>query len=241
MTVPDTPNVQKVLAAIKALNGKRVEVKPMADSSRQLGSLAQHYDHPDRHEIYLGDDFQEQTLVHELLHALLREEKYPDVDHADRSRIPKGFEGYADDVAEVFANTLDHQAVYRRMEPDFDLELEPYHRHHVEGRLRVLLDDPGSFTDHNSILTEILMGLDYFLWGKDGPRVAARLTELNPDAGKCCQVIHEEVQKIGFSSAEQLRRVGEVIRQRIVEYARGHAVDARLISVWENLMIHVPE
>jgi len=241
MTIPDTPNVRKALDAIQALKGRRVVIKPMAESSRQLGSLAQHHDYPDRHEIYLGDVLQEQALVHELLHALLREEKYPDVDHADRSRIPKGFEGYADDVAEVFANTLDHQAVYLRMESDFDLDLEPYHRHHVEGRLRVLLDNPGSFANHNNILTEILMGLDYFLWGKDGPRVAARLTELNLDAGGCCQAIHEEVQKIGFSSPEQLRRVGEAIRQRIIEYARGHAVDARLISVWENLMIHIPE
>lgn len=241
MTVPDTPNVQKALDAIKALNGKRVEIKPMAESSRQLGSLAQHHDHPDRHEIYLGDDFQEQSLVHELLHALLREQKYPDVDHADRSRIPKGFEGYADDVAEVFANTLDHQAVYRRMESDFSLELGPYHLHHVEGRLRVLLDNPGSFADHNNILAEILMGLDYYLWGKDGLRVVARLAELNPDAGRCCQAIHDEIQKIGFSSPELLRQVGEVIRQRIVEYAKGHSVDARIITVWENLTIYIPK
>lgn len=241
MTIPTTPNVQKALEAIKALNGKKVEIKPMAESSRQLGSLAQHHDHPDRHEFYLGDAFQEQALVHELLHALLREEKYPDVDHADRARIPKELREYADDLAEVFANTLDHQAVCRRMESDFNLGLDAYHLHHVEGRLGALADDVGFFADHNNILTEILMGLDYFLWGKDGIRVVTRLSELNPDAGRCCQAIHEEVQNIGFSSPEHLRQVGEVIKQRIVEYAKGHAVDARIISVWENLTIHIPK
>jgi hypothetical protein len=90
-------------------------------------------------------------------------------------------------------------------------------------------------------VAEHIIALDYFLWGKGGLQVVARLTELNPVAGRCCQAIHDEIQKIGFSSPEQLRRVGEVIRQRIVESAKGHAVEARNISVWENLLIHIPE
>src|SRR5207244_2186737 len=47
------------------------------------------------HLIYVGGPVPEQTLIHELLHVILRKERYPDARYAAGCVVSKGDEMYA--------------------------------------------------------------------------------------------------------------------------------------------------
>ncbi len=241
MSIPDTANTRKALEYARQLGGKPVVVRPYEESPRKTDSFGQHFDTPQGHFVFVGGPVPEQTLIHELLHVILRKERFPDVRHSAGFVVPRGGEDYAAGVLDVFANTLDHQMVYRRMASDYTLDMAAYHRVVASRQLERTNTDPGLYADHTYVLTEVLLGLDHHLWGDEGQRVAARFRELNADAAGLSLNLHRELEGLGLSAPAGALRAGQIMRDQVVGYGEEHKVHADILRYWRALEAYAPD
>ena len=208
--------------------------------------MGQHWDEDDCHRIFIeeGDALAEHSVVHEILHGILREERYPDADLPDWSAVLPDWRNFARDIRNRFVDCLDHQVVYRRMVNDFSLDMPTYFAAKAAGQIsainQTIVDMPSYYPTHSYVMPEILAGLDYPLWGNEEMVSVGHLRELNSDAADYLLQIHKELESTGHSTPEEVFQCGETIRAMILDYGSGHGVSEDILKWWRQLRIFLP-
>lgn len=128
------PIVSKALADHKALTPRPLLLKHMDEWVHVEGYPVKlpspaFIPFDDRDEVYLGDTLPEHMAVHEIVHAILRDEGFPDYEHVPtpNAKPAPGHDQFEEQVNQ-FHNKLQHPEIYRRMQDVYGLRRHPARR-----------------------------------------------------------------------------------------------------------------
>lgn len=127
------PPVTNALADLSTLTSRPLRLRHMNEWVSPDPGYPQKLPSPalipfdDRDEVYLNETLPEHMAVHEIVHAILREEGHPDY-RFDESKITRRsqYQGKLTDQLTHLHNKFQHPEVYRRMAAVYDLEMEQY-------------------------------------------------------------------------------------------------------------------
>jgi hypothetical protein len=243
----ETRNTERALETLRAYTGKRILIRPLEEFSHPSFSPSASYlgivdETQGEIIIYLSGQCPEQTLVHEVLHKVLDYEGFPNawIEPGLAGRLPAEMLRVLPNLQSTLTSTAQHPEVFRRMEEEYDLELDSYHGIQAGQKLRRLerlRDKQDPWLYHFMRQEDILMGLDYFLWGAHGERVLELFREAFPEACESCVRLHEKVVKTGFSTPGEALASALVIKDHLIGYGEAHGIEGVLNDMWRALDI----
>lgn len=245
-----TPNTEMALAALRLHTSKRVVVRPVSEFHHPsfAGSYLGAVDESDEAiNVYISELCPEQSLVHEVLHKVLDCEGFPnawiDAGFA-KGALPAGMLRALPALQAAFTSTVQHPEVFRRMEDDYDLDLDGYYALQAGqklGRLERLSANENPVLYHFFRQEDILLCLDCLLWGGHGRKVLAYFRETFAEAHASCLELAEKVRARGFSTPGAALESALAIREHIMDYGERNLADRRLNDMWRALDVRLPE
>lgn len=245
----DTVNTRKALDMLMGFTDKEIEVKPIeefrAPGLKQpityLG-ITQLSDNCFR--IYLSTEYPEAILIHEILHIILRYEGFPvvgfDETCAER-RLPQPVRDCLPVLAGRLVSTVDHPEIHRRMENDYDLDMDRYYRIHAERETDKIIRESGLTLEHDDHVfvcqQNILSCLDFLLWGKPHAGLLDTLSRHYPEVFNSSQTLRRDVARTGFSTPLGAFKSANIIKSHIVNYGKRRFMRKEFTLMWKSLTI----
>jgi hypothetical protein len=246
--VIETPNTTKALLALREYTVKEVLTRPIEEfrhpsfsqTSSYLGLVCETAGSID---IYLSDRCPEETFVHEVLHKVLDYECFPnayiDTEFAERALSPEMMR-VLPNLQSSLTSTVHHPEIFARMEAEYDLDLERYYAIQVEQKMRrfervLKIDNPALY--HFFRQEDILVGLDYFLWGRHGEHLLAFFRGHFPEAFGSCLNLREKVLETGFSTPSSAFHSAGLIREHLIRYGQENSLPEKFNDMWRALEI----
>jgi len=241
------PAVSRAIADLRALSGRPLLIKHMKDWVHQDGypkTLPSPALIPfdDRDEVYLNEKLPAHMAVHEITHAILREEGHPDYEF-DAARVvrPSRQQGQFEELLTQFHNKLQHPEIYRRMEFDYGLPM---------GQYKAYVADQF----HQQAKGHIAQGMIREPIGKQAQLFnVLDLLHLEPHSGKTLRLIEdvsvtlvnaakkadEEFRAIGYSAPQQALRAFTAFWGRVIEFGV-RAGDEPTNDLWRAVRWFLP-
>lgn len=245
----DTANTRKALEALRGFTDREVEVKPIkefrAPGFRQPMSYLGITQLSDDHlRIYLSTEYPEAILIHEILHIILRYEGFPVVgfdETCTERRLPQPVRDCLPGLTGRLASTVDHPEIHRRMETDYDLDMDRYYSIHAERETDKIIRESGQTLEHDDHVfvcqQNILSCLDFLLWGKPHAGLLDTLWRHYPEVFNSSQVLWRKVAGTGFSTPSDAFKSANVIKSHVVNYGKRRFERKELTLMWKSLMI----
>jgi len=143
-----------------------------------------------------------------------------------------------------FSSTIDHPEVFRRMETDYTLDLNKYYEIQVNQKLnrfkKILKnnnpEDIGYFFYRQQ---DILIGLDYFLFGNCKEKIIEVFKQHFPDAYQSCMSLYKKTSKVGFSTPQSAYKSAQLIKKHIINYGERKSIYKEFNDIWKALEIRL--
>ena len=171
-------------------------------------------------------------LVHEALHGILLEEKYP---IAISHRVVES-QDKTNEILWAFTNLIHHIEIFRRMKEQYEVDVEAYFQHRADEirpriEKRVAADDSLFATLH----MDVLVLFDTFYMGKHGAELQARYRKLAERPVDVCQSIHEAVLPVGCQTADDAIRSARIFQEKMAGFMRRFGVGQEFTEFWESI------
>jgi len=248
----DTPNTRKVLEKLRKYTDKKILIKHMDEFHHPAFSGPVSYlgivdDTPECIIIFLSERCPEETFIHEILHKILHYEGFPVVfinERFARSNLPQNMIRALPKLQGYFSSTIDHPEVFRRMETDYTLDLNKYYEIQVNQKLnrfkKILKnnnpEDIGYFFYRQQ---DILIGLDYFLFGNCKEKIIEVFKQHFPDAYQSCMSLYKKTSKVGFSTPQSAYKSAQLIKKHIINYGERKSIYKEFNDIWKALEIRL--
>lgn len=199
--------------------------------------------------IWVSQKSPEATIVHEIIHRILRYEGYPVVEinkNYTLKNIPQQFHNGLPKLQADLSSTIDHPEVFRRLEEDYQLDIEYYYKIQVSqkiDRFKRLLNEgkkanPNAYQFYRQ--QDILIGLDYFLWRNQSRELLKMFMDNFPSTYQSCFALSRKLKKFDFSNSFEAFNAGKVILKHIENYGKKNSLGSTINKLWSALNIKLP-
>lgn len=245
----DTVNTRKAIDMLKGFTDREIEVKPIEEFrapglKQPITYLGITQLSDNRFRIYLSNEYSEAILIHEILHIILRYEGFPvvgfDKTCAER-RLPQPVRNCLPVLAGRLASTVDHPEIHRRMENDYDLDMDRYYRIHAERETDKIIRESGLTLEHDDHVfvcqQNILSCLDFLLWGKPHAGLLDTFWRHYPEVFNSSQTLRRDVARTGFATPSDAFRSANIIKSHVVDYGKRRFIRKEFTLMWKSLTI----
>jgi hypothetical protein len=194
--------------------------------------------------IYLSDKYPEASFVHEILHIILDYEGFPNVSINEgfaRRNLPSQLINVLPKLQSNLSSTIDHPEVYRRIESDYNLDLEAYYEIEFQqkvNRFNKMISISKSNEQYYFFRQQdILIGLDYFLWRDHGEKLLKLFRKYYPDAYSSCLSLFKKISKSGFKTPKQSYQSAKAIKMHLINYGKKMLLKKKYNDLWKALEI----
>jgi len=244
----DTANTQKVLKLFRKYDSRPVIVKNIKDleSDPNYFNLASYlgvkFSERDRLLIYIDIENVEVEIVHEMLHEIMKYEGFPIIrfNNYIYNKLPKNHQEAVKNIRNRFASTLDHLELYRRINEDYNFNLEKYYSRLYDVKYKRFKNVKKTLTKDQYIFREqqhILEGLDYFSYiDPYKTKILKKFEQTYNRAFKSCNLLYTNISDIGFRNPKQLQEVAFKIQYHIIEYGESKYNNIIINMIWKALL-----
>lgn len=240
----NTKNTEKALSYLRKFTNKEVIIKPISDlkdpiTNKPLTYLGATQEKENDIIIWLSENSPEESFVHEILHIILKYEGFPQV-YVDERNL----DNMSLKLRNYFSSVLDHPQVFKRMENDFDLDINSYYQLQAKQKIErfkkhdILPNNPQYYFLRQQ---DILICLDCFLWYNFGLEVLEIFKRKYIDAYQSCIALNKKINKIGFSNPKNVLEIFNIIKKHIINFGRHKKVDRAYIKLWQVVLAKQPK
>jgi hypothetical protein len=237
----ETENTIKVIKNLRIHTDKSINLKDI----KELGVtyLGGAEEDSESINVYLSDKCQEAVFVHEILHIIMDYEGFPNI-FINEVFVERNLRDFPSNtfkkIQAYFSSIIDHPEVFRRMESEYNLNIEEYYKIQFEQKERRFKRDkvpPSNGQFYFLRQQDILIGLDYFLWRDYGERLLELFRKYHPDAYSSCLSLFKKVSKLGFRTPEQTYQSAKEIQRHVINYGERKSLKKRYNDVWKAFEI----
>ncbi len=248
--IKETENAQKAINTLRKYSSKPIEIKNineliLPDNPKPVTYTGAVREIDNKYIIWLSDKCPEETFVHEMIHLILYSEGFPRVSlnvPFIKIMIPPNYHNLIPKLGGYLSSSFTHPEVFRRMETYYSFDFDNYYKIQLEQKLdrfkKKLHNNKNAKDDLFFNQQEILIGLDYHLWGEDNKNILFKMQKEHfPSAYNSCLALYKECNKIGFSTPADSYKSANVIKKHIITYGKRNSIKEDINHLWRALDI----
>jgi len=243
----ETSNTKRAREQLQKLISKPIIVRPISElripgKKGPVTYLGACCEEDSAIRIWCSDKCPEATFVHEILHRILEYEGFPRVDVSEEylTTSPPRFINAVMRLRDNFSSTIEHPEVFRRMREDYKLDLPHYYHFEVKQKLHRFKVGSSITVSHPEYYfhqqQDILIGLDFYLWGNQAKVLFDVFRQVSPEAFKACEQLHGILHEVGFSTPDQMAKSAQLIHGHIIEFGHQHNLKAEFQDMWKAII-----
>lgn len=234
----------RVFADLSSTSKRPIRFEPLErfasdfpnDPPPRANIVALHKPTKDEHLIYVRRDCPQDTVVHELLHALVDELGYPVPDVSIKaSELTKR-------MAVRLKQAIDHREIFRRMTEVYGIDLTEFFANRVRARMRYIqeLRKARCHPDDPQRLDDMFFLLDAFCYGSGGQQLLTAYRGVCPKTAEAAITLLDQLQQIGSDTPQRALESGRAIVAAVNSYAAQQRIRAEEVEFWKNIQIILP-
>ncbi len=247
----DTPNTRQAKDILfnhtqKPLIIEDLNKLKLTGKDYSVSDLGVSEERDDKIYIWLSDQYPEAVFLHEILHVILRYQGYPQI-CINRDFVKKHYPAQVlsslKNFQIMFASTIEHPEVFRRLEQHFSIDLNKYFDLQVKQQHKRINSKLNKSITANSPpyylfrQQDILFGLDYFLWGERGKELLALINEQYPLTYQSCCSLFDKIKKTGFTTPDAAHQSAQTVKDHLIEFGQINFLSEYYNNIWVALDI----
>lgn len=242
MALIGTSNTKKMVSLLERCTKKPIQIRDIAEFANKPGLahianyLGEVKEYSNRIEVHLNfskpESVCEAVFVHELLHVMLRYQGFPGIatPMEEQYRLPANLVPLLERMRSLFSSTIDHLKIYKVMQAEFNLDSSLYFKDQIDAKLRRFSkfsykDTPKNAEYYFHIQQDILDGLNYYEFPESfKQQILTVFMETDSDGLASCSALHRKLNKIGYSTPENMFKCANEVKDWIIKYGEKKSV-----------------
>jgi hypothetical protein len=244
----NTNNTKSALEDLKSKTNKEIIFLSNQEFEKQfetkLNGNGAHYYFEDKHYISIDENLSEEiaecTFVHECLHAILRSERYPCAYIIGKGDMNPEMRNSLLNISGSVTNAIHHPIIYKRMNENYNLNLDKYFDEIVEAkakRLYQIKNNIGSEIEKIYLTQQnFIDSIEYFFYPINQKKNIFNELRLN-FVDNYQSIINIKESKLKFGTAKDACSTIEFMLEKIRKYAISRNAEILNKQVWDRIVI----
>jgi hypothetical protein len=243
-----TDNTKKALADLKSKTKNEILFFRNKEFEKHFKTIINgngaHYYFENKHYIAVDEnlpiELAECTFVHECLHAILRSDGFPRAYCIDIGDMNAQMKNSLLNISGSVTDTIHHPIIYKRMNSDYNLNMENYFDKMVESKLKRLINMQNQNINGIDRIylsqQNFIYAVEYFFYPtKQKEIIFNELKNTFPDNYQ--SLINIKNNKLNFYTSKEAASSIEFILEKIKKYAANRNAEILNKQVWDRIVI----